>query len=131
MCQCFTTELWRRCWGLKDAYDQLLQGRPEKFPQRRHKSRTNINSAHWEFPGGLVVRTWTFTTACVQSLIWDLRFHIKPLHGMCPLTPKRKFSTSAKGFKCSERKGVLKEPMASTRAEKDAQRRKTRAQALT
>ena len=39
------------------------------------------NRGHWEFPRGLVVRIRHFHCwARVQSLVWELRSHIKPLY---------------------------------------------------
>lgn len=44
------------------------------------------------FPGSLVVGFGTFTAAGqVQSLVWEPRFHIKPLHAMAKI--KKIFET--------------------------------------
>lgn len=46
-----------------------------------------------EFPAGLVVRIWMCTTAAgVQTLGWEPRSHIKPLHSMAKTKQNKKRS---------------------------------------
>ena len=51
-----------------------------------------------EFPGGLVVRIWHFHhCGPVQTLVWELRSHIKPLHAMAKKKKKRERETVIQG----------------------------------
>ena len=43
----------------------------------------------WEFRGGLVVSAFT-AAARVQSLVWEHRSHVKPLHTMAKKIKKKK-----------------------------------------